>query len=134
MAACRRYLHAHPTHTWSTARPSPDPCPASIISIDTATTEAECESIVGANCDASAPLESGRLLAHEQLHFDIACTLVGRANDALIAGTHTPAQLAAWLAANHQGRSRTPMTASPVPTMAAIRGARRHGPATSPVD
>ena len=46
----------------------------------------ECESVIGADCDADAVAESARLLQHEQGHFDITCKLVGRADDALIAG------------------------------------------------
>ena len=99
VADCVTYLTANPTHTWSSSSGS---CPASIVTPATATTVAQCESVVGTACDADAVPESARLLAHEQLHFDLTCTLVGRANDALIAGTHTPAQMAAWLRANLQ--------------------------------
>jgi hypothetical protein len=96
---CKREIG---TGTWTSSRPTPDTCPAGIVSIDTATSVDECETVLGANCDAAARDDSMRLLAHEQLHFDIACTLVGKANDALIAGTHTPAQLRTWLAQNLQ--------------------------------
>jgi hypothetical protein len=68
--------------TWT---PAPG-CPAGIDRPARATTDAECEDVVGAQCDADAPLESERLLRHEQGHFDITCKLVGRADDALIAG------------------------------------------------
>lgn len=102
VSRCRAYLNAHPGHTWSSAKPIPDPCPAGILTPATATTPDECETVVGVGCDADAAGDSARLLAHEQVHFDIACALVGKANDALIAGTHTPAVLATWLAANHQ--------------------------------
>ena len=43
--------------------------------------------VVGATCDSDATQDSDRLLAHEQGHFDIACVLAKRANDALAAGT-----------------------------------------------
>lgn len=112
---CERHMRANPGGNWTTARPNPDRCPATQISINTATTFDECETIVGAGCDADAMQESDRLLAHEQLHFDIPCTLVGRANDALIAGTHNPAQLTTWL------RDKIP------PQQRAYDGASRHG-------
>jgi hypothetical protein len=51
-----------------------------------ATTRAECESVIGAQCDADAPNESARLLNHEQRHLDIACQLAKKANDALDRG------------------------------------------------
>lgn len=95
--ACRQYLSTHPGHRWSTARSTPDPCPASPLTISTATTVGECDTIIGPACDADKVADSARLLAHEQLHFDIPCAMVGKANDALIAGTHTSTQLAAWL-------------------------------------
>jgi hypothetical protein len=83
--------------TWTTSRPNPDKCPAGINSINTATTVDECETVIGAGCDADAVMDSARLLAHEQLHFDISCTMVGRADDALLARSHTPAVLKKWL-------------------------------------
>ena len=58
-------------------------------------------SINGAGCDAQAPQESVRLLRHEQGHYDIACKLVGRANDMLAAG-RTQTVLAQWLSTNLQ--------------------------------
>ena len=102
VAACRRDMRAHPGGTWTTSRPNPDTCPASQLSINTATTADECETVIGAGCDSDAVQESTRLLAHEQLHFDLACKLVGRADDALIAGSHTPVQLRTWLRQNLQ--------------------------------
>jgi hypothetical protein len=100
VAQCRRDMAASPGGTWTTSRPNPDTCPASIIGIRTATTVGECETVVGAGCDADAVAESQRLLAHEQGHFDIGWRLVIKANDALLAGTHTVAALDAWLTAN----------------------------------
>ncbi|MET0250633.1 MAG: DUF4157 domain-containing protein [Novosphingobium sp.] len=102
VARCQRDMRASPGGTWTTSRPVPDTCPASIVSIDTANTVGECETVIGAGCDAAAVAESNRLLAHEQAHFDLLCKLVGRANDALIAGTHTTAVLAKWLQDNLQ--------------------------------
>ena len=61
-------------------------CPAGIATAASATSDGECDTVIGAQCDADAIQESARLLRHEQGHFDIACKLVGRADDALIAG------------------------------------------------
>lgn len=75
-------------------------CPATVLTSATATTRDECETEIGATCDADAPNESARLLAHEQGHFDIACVLAGRANDALAAGTSLRT-VRRWLARRH---------------------------------
>lgn len=61
-------------------------CAAAVFTPARATTANECETVVGAACDADAIAESARLLQHEQGHFDITCKLVGRADDALAAG------------------------------------------------
>jgi hypothetical protein len=45
-----------------------------------ATSVDECESVCGADCDKAAKEDSTRVLAHEQLHFDIACVVVAKAN------------------------------------------------------
>jgi hypothetical protein len=83
--------------TWSRTPPTgPNVCAASPFTPATATTVAECDTVVGAACDADAVAESARLLAHEQGHFDIACKLVGRADDALAAGTPL-ATVRTWL-------------------------------------
>src|SRR5215510_6852730 len=63
-------------------------CPAAIQpnpSIQ-ATSFAECTTKLGAECTRAAVEDSARLLRHEQLHFDIACILVGKANASLAAG------------------------------------------------
>jgi hypothetical protein len=59
-----------------------------------ATKKEECDTVLGAECDRVAQLESARLLRHEQLHFDIACVLAKKANAALSAGTITDASKA----------------------------------------
>jgi hypothetical protein len=74
-------------------------CPASPFTRATATNVGECESLIGAACDADALAESARLLQHEQGHFDITCKLVGRANDALAAGRPL-ATVRTWLNTN----------------------------------
>jgi hypothetical protein len=62
-------------------------CPATVVTPVQATTRAECESVIGAQCDTDAPNESARLLNHEQRHLDIACQLAKKANDALDSGS-----------------------------------------------
>jgi hypothetical protein len=57
---------------------SPAPNPAII-----AHSRGDCDSLLGAECDRVAQLDSERLLRHEQLHFDIACVLARRGSDAV---------------------------------------------------
>jgi Domain of unknown function (DUF4157) len=66
--------------------PSPN-CPATIVTPAQATSRAECETVIGAQCDADAPNEADRLLNHEQRHLDIACKIADKANTALAAGS-----------------------------------------------
>lgn len=68
--------------------PASATCPASATLAEVrATSLAECETVIGANCDATRVTESDRLLAHEQGHFDITCVFSNKANDALTAGS-----------------------------------------------
>jgi hypothetical protein len=53
----------------------------------TANNFGECASVVGAACTSAAESDSVRLLAHEQLHFDIPCILAAKANATVAAGT-----------------------------------------------
>jgi len=85
--------------TWDRTRGAG--CPASVFTPVRATTADECDTVVGAACDADAVAESARLLAHEQGHFDIACKLVGRADDMLAAGRPL-ATVRTWLTTNVQ--------------------------------
>ena len=89
LAGCRAWINAHPGTTWNFTPPVRNPCPATVqpSSATSATTAAECDTVLGPECDAAAQTESARLLAHEQGHFDIGCVLVNKANDALRAGT-----------------------------------------------
>ena len=86
-------------------RNAPVGCAASAFTPATATNVGECESSIGAACDADAIAESARLLAHEQGHFDLTCKLVGRANDALAAGRPL-ATVRTWLN-THLGPQQT---------------------------
>lgn len=64
-------------------------CPAAIQPNPSivATSAGDCTGAIAAECGRVAREESARLLRHEQLHFDIACVLAGKANAALAAGT-----------------------------------------------
>lgn len=64
-------------------------CPASARASPSiiATSLGDCSGIIAIECQRVAQAESDRLLRHEQLHFDIACVLAGKANAALAAGT-----------------------------------------------
>ena len=63
-------------------------CPAApqFDSTKKATNDAECDSVIGTECDRVKVEDSARVLKHEQLHFDIACVLTKKANAALAAG------------------------------------------------
>jgi hypothetical protein len=103
VAQCQRDLAgAGPGAFWD--RQAPAGCAASVFTPARANTVAECDSVVGAACDADAVAESARLLRHEQGHFDLTCKLVGRADDALAAGTPL-ATVRTWLNANAQPRN-----------------------------
>lgn len=88
---CQRHLGQNPGGT-STMSSSPSvTCSSSIVPNSvTATTIDECNTVIGAECDRAAVEESARLLRHEQTHFDIACILAAKGNDAIFAGQ--PAQ------------------------------------------
>ena len=79
-------------------------CAATVFTPAQATNANECDTVVGAACDADAIAESARLLRHEQGHFDIACKLVGRADDALAAGRPL-ATVRTWLNTHVQPRN-----------------------------
>ena len=85
---CQDHFDALPAgHTgWWEYGPADD-CPATIATTTRVTARNDCENRIGTQCDADAPAESARLLRHEQGHFDIACVLVGKADDALAAGS-----------------------------------------------
>lgn len=68
-------------------------CPAGAVPRgDTATTRAECTTVVGADCTDRAVAESARLLEHERGHFNLACAIARKAN-ATIAGGASAATL-----------------------------------------
>ena len=87
-----------PGSTVTVPRGAPTGCPASAFTNANATTRGECETAIGAACDADARSESARLLRHEQLHYDIGCTLVRRANGS----TKARDVIRTWLTANFQ--------------------------------
>jgi hypothetical protein len=56
-------------------------CPAAARpSGATATTRAECTTVLGADCTATAAAESARLLQHEQGHFNLTCAMARKGN------------------------------------------------------
>jgi hypothetical protein len=62
-------------------------CPAAIVFPGAhVTSKDECESVIGAGIDQATQEESVRLLQHEQVHFDMACVLVKKGNEAIAAG------------------------------------------------
>jgi hypothetical protein len=69
--------------------PAAIPYPASAVAHDLG----ECESVLRPACMTREPLESARLLHHEQGHFDIACKLAEKANAAVAAGGNPDALL-----------------------------------------
>ncbi|MDX1530151.1 MAG: DUF4157 domain-containing protein [Rhodothermales bacterium] len=87
--SCKDWLRKNPGGTWSFDGKASTKCPASPVPSASvvATTVGECDSKIGAECDRASGLESARLLQHEQLHFDIGCVLVKKANQALAAGS-----------------------------------------------
>jgi len=89
---------ALPNTTWWQP---PQDCPAALVPRQRVTTSADCEAVIGAGCDTQAPAESARLLRHEHGHYNIACKLVGRANDMLAAGRPRNV-LSTWLNTNLQ--------------------------------
>jgi hypothetical protein len=59
-------------------------CPASARARgDQATSRAECATVVARDCSDRAGVESGRLLAHEQGHFNLTCAMARKANGML---------------------------------------------------
>ena len=88
-----------PGSTATVPRGTATGCPAAVFTAASANTRAECETVIGAACDPDARSESTRLLGHEQLHFDIGCALVRRAN---AAAGRPRADVRTWLDANFQ--------------------------------
>ncbi len=59
-------------------------CPASAVPRgDSATSSAECTTVVGRDCADRAAAESARLLRHEQGHFNLSCAMARKANGML---------------------------------------------------
>ena len=61
---------------------TPDPnCPAGVTPRgDTATSSAECATVLGKDCSDRAIADSARLLAHEQGHLNLTCAIAHKAN------------------------------------------------------
>ncbi|HWB97835.1 MAG TPA: DUF4157 domain-containing protein [Bryobacteraceae bacterium] len=86
VAQCEGFFSPGVTGTFSMT-PSTG-CPASVQPNPSvvATNFSGCSGALAPECTRVAVEESARLLRHEQLHFDIACILVGKANASLAAG------------------------------------------------
>jgi len=84
---CTNDLNNNPGGWWAMNSGANAQCPASVRARgDRATTVAECTTVVGRDCNDRAVAESARLLRHEQGHFDIACVMARKAQDALDRG------------------------------------------------
>jgi hypothetical protein len=81
--------------TFGPLKPLPG-CAASVVPDRSkiATSKDECETVYGAECDRVAGLESARLLAHEQAHYDLACALARKGTEEIMGGQAADAMLA----------------------------------------
>lgn len=81
-------------------------CPAAIVFPGAhVTSKDECESVIGAGVDQATQEESARLLQHEQVHFDMACVLVKKGNEAIAAGAD-PKKIRARVVAEFNKQSK----------------------------
>lgn len=79
---CATAIRANPGSTWALNTTPSTECPASPTPRgDSASSVAECTSVVGKDCTDRAAAESARLLRHEQGHFDITCAIARKANN-----------------------------------------------------
>lgn len=102
VADCERVFDGlAPGSTATVPRGAPTGCDAAAFTDVEASARGECDSVIGVACDADAVSESARLLRHEQLHFDIGCTIVRRANAAVAAGRPV-ADVRTWVDTNFQ--------------------------------
>lgn len=87
--ACETSISSGKTKSWSFSGNPPANCPNGTAPTPSvvATNTAECTTLIGAECDRAAGVDSARVLAHEQRHFDIACLIAKKANTALAGGT-----------------------------------------------
>lgn len=69
------------TGTYSTSTTADPACPAgAVAAAATATTRAQCATVLGPACTARAVAESARLLNHEDWHFKLSCAVAKKAN------------------------------------------------------
>lgn len=100
VARCQRHFDqaAQQNLTGVTFGPlgAPRGCAASVAADRTkiATTRDECDTVYGAECDRVSQAESGRLLAHEQGHYDLACALARKGTQEIMGGAAPDAMLA----------------------------------------
>jgi hypothetical protein len=90
IAQCKNaFANAAPgQHPWWALRTAPDPvCPAGVTARgDRASSSAECDTKVAADCNDRMKADSARLLRHEQAHYDMSCVFAKKANAALTGG------------------------------------------------
>jgi hypothetical protein len=106
-------------------------CPAAVRASSSvvASSKADCTGIIATECQRVAQAESDRLLRHEQLHFDLACVLVNKANGALAVGAALPAVQSALtakdsaLTTQYDGDTQSSCLAVPQATWATNIGA-----------
>jgi hypothetical protein len=85
-------------YTWTPS--SSCPASADIRSSATATSRAECETVIGAQLDTDDQADMARLLRHEQYHMNLACALASLGNDQVAAGTAVGTALKRVIAAS----------------------------------
>lgn len=79
---CATSIRRNPGSTWALNTTVSTECPASPTPRgDSASSVAECTSVVGKDCTDRAAAESARLLRHEQGHFNITCAMARKANN-----------------------------------------------------
>ncbi|NJO59775.1 MAG: DUF4157 domain-containing protein [Richelia sp. RM2_1_2] len=85
---CEKFLKQNPNGTYGFDGQSDPGCQDAIVpSAVQVSSKGDCESLIGASCDAALKKDSEeRLLDHERTHFDIATTLAARANDKIKGG------------------------------------------------
>lgn len=79
---CATAIRQTPGSTWALNTSPSAECAASATPRgDSATSVAECTSVVGKDCTDRAAAESARLLRHEQGHFNVTCAIAKKANN-----------------------------------------------------
>lgn len=90
---CQATFKKKTSYRW---KPNPA-CPAAAAnsSAKEATSQGECESVIGAGIDADASKEEARLLQHERYHVRLACAVANQGNQKIVGGAKAANVLAA---------------------------------------